>query len=317
MPDFHASEQDNKKRLDKFLVGKFPGQTRSQIQKLIKNGAILVNEKKPSVHQFLKTDDLITVHRARPAVDARGDNQPSPQAQAAAPGRGELHIISDQSDYLVVNKPAGLLVHPAPTTNEPTLVDWLLQKYPGMNKIGEDPLRPGIVHRLDRDVSGLLVVAKTQDMFDRLKSQFKTRKIKKEYTALVYGAPAKDSGEINFNIDRSETADHKMAAVPEHENRGRKAVTAFEVVKRFANYTLLTAKPQTGRTHQIRVHLNAFGLPIVGDTIYKPKKLKTKIKMNRIFLHAQYLGFYNLDNTWSDYQTPLPSGLQEIINKLK
>ncbi|MBU0598018.1 RluA family pseudouridine synthase [Patescibacteria group bacterium] len=321
MPEYKITSEHKGLRLDKFLAEKLPDRSRSQIQKFIKSGGVLVNNKKTAVHQFLKADDLITINLTQPEPALSNDGVPAvptqstPQARVSAPRRG-LEIITDQPDYLVIDKPAGLLVHEAPNHNEPTLVDLILKKYPDIKKIGEDPMRPGIVHRLDRDVSGLLVVVKTQDMFDHLKSQFKTRQIKKEYLALVYGTPQKHSGEITFNIDRSETMDHKMAAVPDN-NRGRQAITEFEISARYLNYTLLKIKPQTGRTHQIRVHLNAYGLPIVGDQIYKPKKLKTKIAMDRIFLHAQYLGFYDLHKKWQEFTLPLPPELQIILDNLK
>jgi len=180
-------------------------------------------------------------------------------------------------------------------------------------------MRPGIVHRLDKDVSGLLVIAKTQDMFDHLKQQFKSRKTQKEYFALVYGTPQRPEGEITFNIDRSETQGHKMAAVPTSGNgdRGRKAITEFEIIEQLGNYTYLNIKPKTGRTHQIRVHLNAFGLPIVGDSVYRPRKLKVTIVLDRIFLHAHRLAFEDLNGQFQEFDSPLPTKLQEILNTLK
>lgn len=319
MSEFTITPAAKGQRLDKFLTEKLPGHSRSQIQKLIKTGGVLLNDQKPTIHQFLKKNDVITVTQAplsdtptRPSLIARLFKKVT-QAQKPAP----LNIIEDNEYYLIINKPAGLLVHEAPGSQEPTLVDLVLKKYPQIAKVGEDPLRPGVVHRLDREVSGLLVMAKTQDMFDHLKKQFKSRQIKKEYTALVYGVPQKPKGEITFNIGRSETIDYKMAAVPTHEKRGRIAITEFEVTERLGGYTLLKIKPRTGRTHQIRVHLNAYGLPIVGDQTYKPKKLKTKIKMNRIFLHAHYLGFKDMEDKWQAFTLPLPAELEGILAKLR
>jgi len=328
MSEYTVTNEQTGQRLDKFLSSQLPDISRSQIQKLIKSGEVLVNQDKPAIHQFLKQDDVININRARPAVGARPANNMPAYDNETAPGQSNvparavapelrLDIITDNEHCLVINKPAGLLVHEAPGHTEPTLVDLILKKYPKIRKIGEDPMRPGIVHRLDRDVSGLIVITKTQDMFDHLKKQFKSRQVKKEYTALVYGAPQKPEGEISFNIDRSETIDHKMAAVPTHEERGRKAITEFEVTERLGNYSLLNIKPQTGRTHQIRVHLNAYGLPIVGDLTYKPKKFKTKIKMDRIFLHAHYLGFKDLTDKWIEFTSPLPDELNNILTKLK
>lgn len=320
MSKFTISSAEKGQRLDKFLVKKLPDQNRSQIQKIIKAGGVLINNKKPTIHQFLKKNDVININVAQVSVPELADKTARGKfklpAQVSVPEL-RLNIITEKNNYIVINKPAGLIIHEASGHQEPTLVDIILKKYPQIAKVGEDPMRPGIVHRLDREVSGLLVIAKTQDMFDHLKKQFKGRQIKKEYTALVYGVPQKPEGEISFNIDRSETIDYKMAAVPTHEERGRKAVTEFEVIKRLGNYTLLKIKPKTGRTHQIRVHLNAYGLPVVGDLVYKPKKLKTKIKMDRIFLHAHYLGFNDLDGKWKDFTISLPAKLEDVLAKLR
>jgi len=309
MSEFTITSIEKGQRLDKFLITKLPDQSRSQIQKRIKAGGILVNNKKPTIHQFLKKNDVINISVAQASLPALADKTARGQfnlpAQAAVPElpqqketqaqRPALGIISDTDHYIIINKPAGLLVHEAPGSQEPTLVDIILKKYPKIAKVGEDPLRPGIVHRLDREVSGLLVIAKTQDMFDHLKKQFKSR----------------------LNFDRSETIDYKMAAVPTHEERGRRAITEFEVTEHLGNYTLLKIKPKTGRTHQIRVHLNAYGLPIVGDLVYKPKKLKTKIKMDRIFLNAHYLSFKDLDDKLKEFTISLPANLENILAKLR
>ena len=302
-------------RLDKYLSAQNPEQSRAQLQKKIKQGVVSVNGKKTTVHHFLKEGDQITLQQLKtePATneDSKGASQKVPTYK--------LDIVADTDDYLVINKQAGLLVHEAPGEHGKTVVDLVLEKYPDVRKIGEDPMRPGIVHRLDKDVSGLLVVAKTQDMFDHLKQQFKSRKTQKEYFALVYGAPLKPEGEITFNIDRSETQGHKMAAVPMSGNgdRGRKAITEFEIIEQLGKYTYLNVRPRTGRTHQIRVHLNAFGLPIVGDAVYRPRKLKVKIVLDRVFLHAHRLAFEDLDSQFQKFTTSLPAQLQEILNTLK
>jgi 23S rRNA pseudouridine1911/1915/1917 synthase len=307
-------------RLDKFLVAQFPDYSRARIQKMIKSGQVLLNDKPTAVHHFLKEGDEITLtpQAAVPAVYSKTLPHLSVGA-VTRPQPPSPEIISDTPDYLIINKPAGLLVHEATSADEPTLVDWLLTKYPALKKIGEDPSRPAIVHRLDKEVSGLMVIPKTQSMFDHLKSQFKTRKIKKEYTALVYGEPEKLEGEITFNIDRG-TEGHKMVAIPlsgkVDEVRGRKAITKFEIIKSFAGYTLLKAMPATGRTHQIRVHLNAYGLPIVGDPLYKSKKLKKTLSLDRIFLHATKLGFWDLSDDWKEYKTELPTELDELLATL-
>lgn len=318
MPTYEINQEQAGQRLDKFLVAELPDLTRSQIQKIIKDGGILVNGKPVPVHHFLKEHETVTILRAHPAVGARPSKNPTTPINTVR-NTPSLEIIADTPDYLIVNKPAGLLVHQAPGhEGEPTLVDLVLKKYPAIAKIGEDPERPGIVHRLDREVSGIIVVAKTQDMFDLLKSQFKSHQVKKIYTALVYGSPSKVEDEISFNIDRSTRHGYRMAAVPKSpdEKRGRKAITEFEVTKRLGNYTLLEVKPQSGRTHQIRVHLAAYGLPIVGDETYKPKKLRPTIRMHRLFLHAHYLGFSDQNGQWREFFLPLPSELQVVLDRL-
>jgi len=314
MSKFIIKKNDVGQRLDKFLNEKIEFITRSQIQKLIKNEGVLVNGEKTSVHHFLKTGDEIKL--VQPKEAKIENNKVIIDKKTKAP-KLKFKVVKKTKDYIIIDKPAGLLVHEAPGFDETTLIDLVLKKYPDIKKVGDNPLRPGIVHRLDREVSGLMVIARTLDMFDHLKEQFKKRKTKKEYLALVYGAPQKDEGIINFNVDRSETQDYKMAAVPAHEDRGRKAITEFELIEKIGKYSLLKLTPHTGRTHQIRVHINAYGLPIVGDLVYHPKKLKTKIKMNRIFLHAQLLGFNDLKGNWQEYKSKLPKELTEITKNLK
>lgn len=312
---FVIHEQNKGQRLDKFLVSQFPKLSRSQIQKMIKDGQVLLDGKPTAVHHFLKEGDTIEVKESLPKLEKWMGHEDKKVRTV------ELQIVYDDSNFLVVNKQAGLLVHEAPGHHETTLVDLLLEKYPEMAKIGEDPIRPGLMHRLDREVSGLMVIAKTQTAFDHLKSQFKQRKVKKEYTALVYGQPAKPEDEIEFAIDRSAKG-FKMAALPRQRrgkpaDEGRKAMTKFIVIEKFKDFTLLKLIPETGRTHQIRVHLNAYGLPIVGDRLYKPKKLKEKIKLDRIFLEASYLGFYNLAGQWQKFKLPLSKELANILKSLR
>ena len=312
MDNITVRQEDAGKRLDKYLRDIITDSTRSQIKKKIKGGIILVNDSSVAVHYFLKEGDVIS--ESLTTEGQAPDDGPVPKIPAP-----QMKIAEDTDDYLIIEKPAGLIVHEAPGDTGQTLVDQVLEKYPAVAKIGEDPMRPGIVHRLDKEVSGLMVVAKTQDMFDHLKTQFKSRKVKKQYIALAYGSPEKDNDEITFNIGRSETAGHKMAAIPVtgSDDRGKRAITEFDVIERLTNYTVLNIKPLTGRTHQIRVHLNAYGLPVVGDLVYHPKKLKVKIYMTRIFLHSHSLGFNDLDGKWLEYSSPLPEELEAILTKLR
>ena len=254
---------------------------------------------------------------------------------------GDIEIIYEDSDLMVIDKPAGLVVHEGDTTTEPTLADYLLADYPELKGVGEDERRPGIVHRLDREASGLMVVAKNNDAFQYLKKQFQKRTVKKEYCALAYGRIAKDEGEISFPIVRSR-AGFKMAALPmnagqeekEKKNKisnrergnvkafekSRTALTDFEVEKRWTHLSLLRVHIKTGRTHQIRVHFAAYGFPLVGDDLYGTSKTKVKNKklnLNRIFLHAQKLSFKDLQGEKKEFQSPLPPPLQAYLDKLK
>ena len=246
-------------------------------------------------------------------------------------------IIFEDKNYLVINKPAGLAVHGGGNIKEPTLVDWLISYYPKIKGIGEDETRPGIVHRLDKDVSGLMVIAKTNAAFSHLKNQFKDRDINKEYLALVYGQLTVDSGEINFPIKRSSQG-HKMAALPlkaeellsrrhpKDRDRGnisgifkaREALTEFQVIKKLINYTLVRVKIKTGRTHQIRVHFFAYGHPLVGDGVYFTKKTKLqnkKLSLGRVFLVADHLAFSDLDGQKRKFSINLPEELVAFIPK--
>lgn len=248
-------------------------------------------------------------------------------------------IIQESDDYLVIYKPAGLIVHGGPGIKEKTLVDFLLEKYPKIKKVGDDPLRPGIVHRLDKEVSGLMVIAKNQASFENLKNQFQTRQIIKEYTALVYGRINKDEGEINFPIKRASSG-HKMAALPMMKNglidkhslsardRGtnmalltaREAITIFRVKQKLINYTLLQLRIKTGRTHQIRVHLSAYGHPLVGDDLYGTAKTRIKnkkIALNRIFLFSQKLSFKDKTGETQEFVIELEPELQALLKNLK
>lgn len=232
----------------------------------------------------------------------------------------KCEIIDQSEDYIVLNKPAGLLVHGASHLKEPTLADELLSRWPELAGIGEDPLRPGIMHRLDKSVSGLMVVARTEESFKSLKKQFQERTVKKYYTALVHGRIDRDGGEIDFPIERS-VKGSKMAAKPktikgEKNAAGREAITVFKVIKPYINYTLLEVRIKTGRTHQIRVHLAAYGHPLVGDDLYGTKKTKTKnakLNLDRIFLVSHRLEFSDLQGEKKSYNIDLPDNLKKFL----
>jgi len=239
----------------------------------------------------------------------------------------KINIIEETEDYLVVEKPAGVLVHPTLARETDTLVNWLLEKYPNIIKIGEAKERSGIVHRLDKEASGLLVLAKTQAMFAHLKKQFQEREVEKEYSVLVYGNLDSDEGQIDFTIDRGKEG--RMVARPKTDilklknivkiQLGKEAMTEFWVEKRFARFNLLRVKIHTGRTHQIRVHMLAYNHPVVGDRLYSNKKLvkKSDQELSRLFLHAQKLCFTDLNGDKQCFESKLPDELQNYLAKLK
>ncbi len=251
----------------------------------------------------------------------------------------EPKIIFENSDYLIINKPSGLIVHGGTGITEPVLTDWLRIKYPEIENVGDDPIRPGIVHRLDKEASGLMLIAKNQKAFEYFKKQFQKRKIVKKYLALAHGKIFKDEDVISFPIKRSKDG-YKMAALPvssetisdknkpNNRDRGtlraqedsKEAITEFCVLHRYINYTLLDVKIKTGRTHQIRVHFYAYGHPLVGDPLYWTKKTKVKnekIKLGRIFLVARELSFKDLDGEKQTFAIETPTDLQSFLNNTK
>lgn len=246
-------------------------------------------------------------------------------------------IIFEDDNYLVIDKPADLIVHGGPGITDTTLADLLIEKYPEIKDVGEDKIRPGIVHRLDKEVSGLMVIAKNNESFKSLKEQFKDRDVNKIYIALVHGKIEKDYDEINFPIKRAKEG-YKMAALPLNvENllvrkspksrdkgnieglfKARPASTSFQVIKRFINYTLLEVNIKTGRTHQIRVHFSAYGHPLVGDNLYYTKKSKEKnkkINLGRVFLVATQLSFFDLKGEKKEFSLEMPEELNNFLPK--
>ncbi len=298
------SETDAGNRLDKFLTNSFKEFSRNYLQGAIKNGDVLVNGKKVAPHYFLKTNDTVTL-----AVAEQVGPKVNPTKKI------KIDVIKETPDYIVLNKPEGLVVHPAPGVDEPTLVDGLLASFPEIEQVGDDKLRPGIVQRLDRDVSGIMVVARNKEMFEHLKKQFKERTVDKEYIGLVQEPISTPSGVIDFPLARSKTQRGKMAARPAGED-GEEAITEYTVEKNFAHESLLKIKIRTGRTHQIRAHLAAFGHPLIGEKIYKPTKSRITKKIDRLFLHAHTLSFNDLQGKRIALSSPLPKELTDYLNSL-
>ncbi len=304
---------DGGMRLDKFLLSKGRFASRHQIQKLIENGSVRVDgaPAKPS-------------SRLRPLQEIHVEiPPPAPMQTPAEPI--PLDVLYEDEDLLVVNKPAGMVVHPAPGHTRDTLVNALLYRCRDLSGIGGE-LRPGIVHRLDKQTSGLLVVAKGDTAHLALSKQFKAHSILREYVGLVHGGPGEDHGRVEATIGRHLTERKKMSS---RTRRGRHAVTHWQVERRLENFTLLRFTLQTGRTHQIRVHMAEQGYPIVGDLLYGGKRSrlhhlpathpdrKALAGLDRFFLHAELLGFEH-PRSGADlrFSCPLPDELQAIFHSL-
>lgn len=292
-------------RLDAFLAQKREGVSRSHFQKLIKAGKVTVNGKVPKAHSVVKAGDVIEVGELPDAKEEAVTELPP------------LSVVDEREDFLVIEKPAGILVHPAPNQRTGTLVDMLLAHDPSIEGVGEDPIRPGIVHRLDRDASGLMVVARTQKGFDHLKRLFKDRKVEKTYLALVHGKMPKDHGTVTTPLGRSKDRGRMVARTQPMEG-DKPAETTYDVVMRFPQGTLVEARPKTGRMHQIRVHLKSIGHPLAGDTLYVPGKLRTgSLRPPRMFLHASGLAFDDLAGARREYRSELPEDLKTFLDALK
>ena len=283
-------------RLDKVCSEIFSDYSRSQIKQLLDGGNITVNGKTEKAKYKVKSGDLIRLEEPETkTLELRPENIP-------------LDIVYEDDDVIVINKPQGMVVHPAPGHDEHTLVNALLYHCPLSTINGT--FRPGIVHRIDKDTSGLLMVAKNDKSHRSLAKQLKDKTNIREYVALVHGRIAEDEGTINAPIGRSLKDRKKQAVVKD----GRNAVTHFEVLKRYRDYTLVKCILETGRTHQIRVHMKYIGHPLVGDPLYGPKKT---IKGNGQFLHAGKLGFVHpTTGKLLVFEAPLPKIFQECLEKL-
>ncbi len=285
-------------RLDRYVSQQCPELSRTQTQKLIGDGDIQVNDRQAKAGLKLSAGDRLTISLSPPT--------PSPLLPEAIP----LKIIYENDDLLVIDKPAGLAVHPAPGHPSHTLVNAVLAHFADLPVV-DDSSRPGIVHRLDKDTSGLMLVAKNHAAHQNLTDQFKLRSVVKVYLALVRGHLTPEDGIVEAPIGRDRRHRERMAVVA--ENRGREARTKYHVVDYTGDYTLLEVRPETGRTHQIRVHLNAIGYPVVGDKVYGIKSSH----LSRQFLHASLLGF-KLPSTdeYLEFTSELPPDLEQALKDI-
>lgn len=308
MNEYVISLEEAGERLDKWLVGKYSDRSRSALQRSILAGQVVVNGKTVSTHLALKPGDVVQVDLAE-AQPKQTLISPNPKVP--------FEVLVETPEYVVINKPAGVVMHQSDNHRaSDTLANGLLARYPELSGIGEEQIRPGIAHRLDQDVSGVVIVARTQAMYDHLKAQFQERSMVKEYIALVHGVMSQPGGVIDFPIARSVTQPTKMAARPKGETFGtREALTEYTVIQQFQPVALLRVRIHTGRTHQIRVHLNAIGHPIVGDQVYKPADFTSSLQPGRVMLHAELLTFSDLSGDKQTVKAPIPPEFQTYIDR--
>lgn len=287
-------------RLDVALAREL-GLSRAQVQRAIKEGRVTVSGGPAKAHGQVAPGTPIAI--SEPAAEERA-HLPFPK----------LEILYEDNDVLAVTKPSGVLVHPTGASKEPTLLDAVLEHEPKIAKVGDDRLRAGIVHRLDKEASGVLVVAKNQHAFHFLKEQFKNRLVEKHYLVLVLGNVKEQVGTIDFPIARS-TNRPRMAARPKSQE-GKEAITHFTVLERFTTASLLDVKIETGRTHQIRAHFFALGHPVAGDSLYRQRNIKP-IAVPRLFLHAKELTITLPSGDRKTFKAPLPKELELFLEQLK
>ncbi|MBI4281382.1 RluA family pseudouridine synthase [Candidatus Uhrbacteria bacterium] len=299
------TEEQKGKRLDQILPAVLHV-SRSFVQKHVKEGQVTVGDKTIPPHYFVKVGDEV-------AWDI-----PEQKTDVIANADITMPILFEDNDLLVVDKPAGLVVHQGDGhRGSDTLVNWLLHARPAVKGIGDDVLRPGIVHRLDRDVSGVMAIAKTKTMYHHLSALFASGAVVKIYEAIVYGAVAKAEDVITFPLARSKTKGWRMAARPTGEEAlegEREAITHIMRIASFQHYTHLRIQPKTGRTHQIRAHCAAMGHPIVGDALYARTALHPE-RAPRLFLHATAVSFVDYNGNKREFLSPLPQTFHDFLRQ--
>jgi 23S rRNA pseudouridine1911/1915/1917 synthase len=289
-------------RLDRYLTFVLPGISRTTIQQLIEDGEVLVNGRASKSGYTLRIGDKVQMMSLNT----------QDKAIKIMPRSLPIDIVYEDKDLLVVNKTPGMVVHPAPGHQNDTLVNALIARYPDIT--GEDSeLRPGIIHRLDKDTSGLIIIARNVVTHSALAGQMKRHEIVKRYLALVEGVVALDQGSIDAPIGRNPRHRKQMAVTAV---RSREARTHFRVLERFNRHTLLLLELETGRTHQVRVHLKAIGHPIVGDPVYGSDRINRGLTLKRQFLHAYQLKFtHPTTGNVVNLEAPLPEDLQVVLDQ--
>lgn len=292
--------EEDEERLDKWISGALPDLSRSYIQKCIKENHVLVNQKPQKASYRLRVDDeiLFTIPEAvEPAIEA--ENIP-------------LAILYEDEDVLVVDKPKGMVVHPAPGHYSGTLVNAVLYHCRGRLSGINGVMRPGIVHRIDQDTTGSLIVCKNDQAHRLIAAQLKEHTITRRYRAIVHGVIAQDSGVIDAPVGRDPKERKRMAV---NEQNGKHAVTHYTVLQRFMEYTYIECRLETGRTHQIRVHMASIGHPLLGDTVYGNRKEAFRLEGQT--LHAMTIGFVHpADGRYVEVTAPLPAYFEHLLHIL-
>ncbi len=295
-----VEENTQKKRIDSYIVDKNINLSRTAIKRLLDEGKILVNGKKQKPSYKPEVGDIITIEI------------PEPEEVELKPQDIPIDVIYEDKDIIVVNKPKGMVVHPANGNPDGTLVNAILAKCKdSLSGIGGE-IRPGIVHRLDKDTSGLLIIAKNDQAHINMSKQIQDRKVIKKYIALVKGVIGENTATIDMPIARSTKDRKKMAVDP----KGKEAITHYKVLQRYDKYTLLEIKIDTGRTHQIRVHMSYIGHPVVGDMQYSNGKNEFGIEGQ--MLHSKYLEFdHPITGKRLKLEAPLPEYFEQVLNELE
>ena len=298
---FSITSDDSGKRLDIWLTAKLEKYSRSFIEKLIEDGNAVVNGKNVKTGYKIKNGDKIDVMVPEPRIlDVKAENI-------------ALDILYEDHDIIVINKPRGMVVHPAAGNYSGTLVNALLEHCKESLSDINGVIRPGIVHRIDKDTSGVLVVAKNNSAHSQLSERLKEHDIQRVYIAVAEGVIREESGKIDAPIGRHPVERKKMAV---NVKNGRRAVTYFKVLERFQSATLLEVKLETGRTHQIRVHMSYIGYPLVGDPVYGRKK--QQYELNGQALHAKLLGFIHPSTgEYMEFEAELPEDFKALLEKLR
>ncbi|MGG0187523.1 RluA family pseudouridine synthase [Bacillus rhizoplanae] len=293
-----VTEEQKNERIDKFVAGVNNEWSRSQVQQWIKDGVVTVNGKDIKGNYKVKTNDEITV------------TIPEPESLDILPEDMNLEIYYEDSDVLVVNKPRGMVVHPAPGHTSGTLVNGLMYHCKDLSGIN-GVMRPGIVHRIDKDTSGLLMVAKNDMAHEALVNQLVAKTVTRRYQAIVHGVIPHDKGTVDAPIGRDKQDRQSMTV----EQNGKHAVTHFRVLERFNNFTHVECQLETGRTHQIRVHMKYIGYPLAGDPKYGPKKT---FDINGQALHAGILGFIHpRTGEYLEFEAPVPQIFVDLLDELR